>query len=144
LADFSTTGAGNPEFFETTERLVGEIGISGFRRILRAAVRNLTPVTKKTRTEVSLEIQEELAIRTHRILMADCPDCGSEVRMIPANEAAMMAKVTARDIYRLVGTGELHFKEDRLGLLYICSESLGNLRRIEPDATSKAADISRE
>ena len=64
--------------------------------------------------------------------------------MIPANEAAMRAKVTARDIYRLVGTGELHFKEDRLGLLYICSESLGNLRRLEPDEMARAADPSNE
>jgi len=76
--------------------------------------------------------------------MADCPDCGSEVRMIPANEAAMTAKVTARDIYRLVGTGELHFMEDRLGLLYICSESLRSLRRVEPVEVAKATDRSRE
>ena len=64
--------------------------------------------------------------------------------MIPANEAAMMAKVTARDIYRLVGTGELHFREDRLGLLYICSESLSNLRRVESDEMARAADPSSE
>ena len=101
-------------------------------------------MTKKTRTEVSLEIQEELAIRTHRILMADCPDCRSEVRMIPANEAAMMAKVTARDIYQRVSTGELHFTEDAYGLLYICSESLRNLRRIEPGEMANAADTSSE
>jgi len=51
--------------------------------------------------------------------------------MIPANEAAMIAKVTARHIYELVSSGHLHFTEDPQGLLYICSESLRNLRHPE-------------
>ena len=55
-----------------------------------------------------------------------------EVRMIPANEAAMIAKVTARHIYEFVNSGHLHFTEDPHGLLYICSESLRNLRRPDP------------
>ena len=97
-------------------------------------------VTKRTKTEISLEIQEEIAIRTHRISKADCPVCRSEVRMIPANEAAMMARVTARAIYQRVSSGELHFMEDRFGLLYVCSESLRNLPGVEPDEIAKAAD----
>ena len=52
--------------------------------------------------------------------------------MIPANEAAMIAKVTARNIYELVNSGHLHFTEDSHGLLYICSESLRNLGSVEP------------
>lgn len=64
--------------------------------------------------------------------------------MIPANEAAMIAKVTARDIYEFVNSGHLHFTEDRYGLLHICSESLRNLRRIEPSEIAKAADTSSE
>ena len=64
--------------------------------------------------------------------------------MIPANEAAMIAKVTARDIYEFVNSGQLHFTEDSHGLLYICSESLRNLRRVEPGEMAKAADISTE
>ena len=51
--------------------------------------------------------------------------------MIPANEAAMLAKVTARDIYELVNSNQLHFTEDCYGLLYICSESLGKLPRAD-------------
>jgi hypothetical protein len=63
--------------------------------------------------------------------------------MIPANEAAMIARVKAREIYELVNSGELHFTEDRYGLLHICSESLRNLR-VEPGAMTKAADLSAE
>jgi hypothetical protein len=83
-------------------------------------------VKKKTRTEVSFEFHEQVALRT--LLTSDCPECRSQVRMIPANEAAIIAQVTARDIYELVNSGRLHFTEDRYGLLYICSESLRNLR----------------
>jgi hypothetical protein len=60
--------------------------------------------------------------------------------MIPANEAAMIARVTARMIYELVNSGDLHFTEDCYGLLYVCSESLQNLRRSEPGQIAKAAD----
>ena len=90
-------------------------------------------VKKRTRTEVNLEISEEVALRAHRISIAECPVCRTEVRMIPANEAAMISKVTARQIYECVNSGQLHFTEDPHGLLYICSESLRNLRRKDPD-----------
>jgi hypothetical protein len=101
-------------------------------------------VTKKTRTEISLEIQEEIAIQPHRISKAECPVCRSEVRMIPANEAAMMAKITARDIYEFVNAGQLHFTEDQFGLLNVCSESLRNLRPAEPDELAKGDHTSSE
>lgn len=64
--------------------------------------------------------------------------------MLPANEAAMIAKVKAREIYELVNSGQLHFTEDRYGLLYICSESLRNLRRVETGDMAKTTDISTE
>jgi hypothetical protein len=101
-------------------------------------------VTRRTKTEISLDIQEEVAVRAHRISLADCPVCRSEVRMLPANEAAMIAKVKAREIYELVNSGQLHFTEDRNGLLYICSESLRHLRPVEPDELAKATDTSSE
>lgn len=101
-------------------------------------------VTRRTKTEISLDIQEEVAVRAHRISLADCPVCRSEVRMLPANEAAMIAKVKAREIYELVNSGQLHFTEDRYGLLYICSESLRNLRPVEPGEWAKATDTSSE
>lgn len=92
-------------------------------------------MAKRTKTEVSLEIQEEVAVKAHRISIAECRDCGVEVQMIPANQAAMIAKVTVREIYRRVSAEELHFTEDRLGLLYICSRSL---QKMAPGGDSEA------
>lgn len=95
-------------------------------------------MTKRTRTEVSLDIQEQVSIRAHRIRATDCPVCRCEVPMIPANEAAMIAKVKAREIYELVSSGQLHFTEDHHGLLYICSESLRNLGTLASREIGKA------
>jgi len=60
--------------------------------------------------------------------------------MIPANEAAMIAKVTARHIYEFVSSGQLHFTEDPQGLLYICSQSLRNLGTETGGVARVAAD----
>lgn len=48
--------------------------------------------------------------------------------MVAANEAAVIAGLSARELYRLVEGGRLHFIEDRGGMLYVCSEALKGLR----------------
>lgn len=82
---------------------------------------------KRVKTEINLQIEESVAIRSHSLLRVDCPQCRASVRMLPANEAAIIARMSAREIYRLVEEESLHFIEDENGLLYICSESLRNL-----------------
>ena len=64
--------------------------------------------------------------------------------MIAANDAALIAKLKAREIYELVNSGDLHFTEDRHGLLYVCLESLRQVRRVEPLEIAKAADTTGE
>jgi len=76
--------------------------------------------------------------------MANCPVCMNEVLMIPANDAALIAKLKAREIYELVNSGDLHFTEDRHGLLYVCLESLRHIRPVEPLEIAKAVDTTRE
>jgi hypothetical protein len=44
--------------------------------------------------------------------------------MILADDAALAAKQRAREIYRLVEAGRLHFREDEDGLLCVCVDSL--------------------
>jgi hypothetical protein len=47
--------------------------------------------------------------------------------MVAANEAAMAARLSARELYRRVEAGDLHFSEDQKGLLFVCAESLQRL-----------------
>ena len=49
------------------------------------------------------------------------------MRMVAADEAAMIAGLSAREIYRLVEDGRLHFTEDQRGLLFVCVASLDQL-----------------
>lgn len=83
---------------------------------------------KTTRkTEINLEIEEAVAIRQRRVLTAYCEQCRKQTRMVAANEAAMVARLSAREIYRRVEVGHLHFMEDQKGLLYVCAEALQRL-----------------
>jgi hypothetical protein len=90
-------------------------------------------VRKKQRTALHLEIEEAVSIRTRTVLIAYCRTCGKQTRMVAANEAAIVARVTAREIYRLVEAGRLHFTEDQSGLLYVCLESIRKINSIQED-----------
>ena len=77
---------------------------------------------KKRKTEISLEIEEAVAIRT--VLIKPCRQCHKPMPMVTANEAAVIAKRSAREIYRFVEDGRIHFIEDHNGLLFVCIASL--------------------
>ena len=81
----------------------------------------------KRKTEINLEIEESVALRQQRIILAYCRQCRKQTRMFAANEAAMIARLSARELYRLVEAGRLHFREDEIRLLYVCAESLQQL-----------------
>lgn len=82
---------------------------------------------KKRKLEINLEVEEAIAIRTGRVLIARCRHCRVQVRMVAANEAALITGLGAREVYRFVESGRLHFIEDHNGLLFICLLSLREL-----------------
>jgi hypothetical protein len=55
---------------------------------------------------------------------AYCEICRLEVRWLVPDEAMLMANTSAREIFRLVETGECHFFENSDGYLIICADSL--------------------
>ena len=50
--------------------------------------------------------------------------CSAEVRLVTPEEAARLAGVSVREIYRRVEAGRVHFIETGQGVLLICIESL--------------------
>jgi hypothetical protein len=63
-------------------------------------------------------------------LTAWCRKCGAPTLMIKPDQAATLARVSTRTIYRWVETDQLHFIEPLSGRLLICQNSLaaaGNL-----------------
>ena len=80
--------------------------------------------TKKT--QITIE-SERLLVLTHgSSFYGPCPACGDEVRMVTVAEAATLAKVSWRAIYRAVEADEVHFLETAAGGLFICCKSLND------------------
>lgn len=76
-----------------------------------------TVITVKTfqRTVVRLRQKENIAW---------CEQCAAETVMFAPNEAAAYLQTTAREIFRRVEAGEMHYLETETGALLICRNSL--------------------
>jgi hypothetical protein len=82
-------------------------------------------MSRKRRTEITVETHRVLVIRHHRrIVRAWCEGCARPVQMVTAEEAAAVAGVTSRTIYRWVEAEQLHFTETPERSLLICLRSL--------------------
>jgi hypothetical protein len=90
-------------------------------------------VSRTRRTEKTVEIHEFYAIRTASgslpALCADCPT-GDAIMLAP-EQAAVLAHVPTRMIYRWVETGAIHYKEAPNGSLIVCVKSLAEARNIQ-------------
>jgi hypothetical protein len=79
----------------------------------------------KKRTKLTIETEHLLIIRGGSSYQcAKCEACGEVVPLITVDEAAMLAQVGSRAIYRLVEAEKIHFIETRNELLLICFNSL--------------------
>ena len=54
-----------------------------------------------------------------------CASCGEQVAMLTPDEAATVANVSSRTIYRRVEAGEIHYTETPEGLVRVCANSIG-------------------
>ena len=77
----------------------------------------------KHKTKIEIELHETVAYsRRSERFEAFCPECKSMVEMAAPAVAAVLTKITEREIYRLVETGNVHFIEtDRVS---VCLKSL--------------------
>ena len=75
--------------------------------------------------EIILERDELSVLRRpgHRGLTW-CAQCQEKVQMVTPDEAVAVADRSAREIYRWVEAGRIHFLETSQGLLSICLRSL--------------------
>jgi len=83
--------------------------------------------TRRSRrsAEITVETEETLVVRSRRgPVQLACPACRQEVSMIRPEEAARIAGVNTRTIYRWVEEGKIHFSEALGASLLICPVSL--------------------
>lgn len=83
-------------------------------------------MAKTRRTEKTVEIHEFYVVRTASgSLPALCLECSTDDSiMIAPEQAAAVAHVPVRMIYRWVETGVVHYKEGPNGSLIVCVKSM--------------------
>jgi len=83
-------------------------------------------VRTKKRTEITIETERVVVIRRRRRVSARawCQSCGGQVLMVTVDEAAQLACVSVRTLYRWVENEKLHFTEIADGELLICLNSI--------------------
>ena len=95
---------------------------------------------KKSTTKITLETERVFVISSRsKEVEGFCDACGERVRMIPSENAAVLAGVTLRSICYRIETGKLHFTETTHGLLYICFNSLLEFTEVAENHASRHA-----
>jgi hypothetical protein len=80
---------------------------------------------RKRRTEITIETHRVLSIlRRAPRPRSWCEQCCREVERVTPEEAAAIARVNKRAIYRRLEAGDIHFIEVGGGALWICIQSL--------------------
>ena len=80
----------------------------------------------KTRTEITFEVDRLVIVGRQRRVLHWCDSCHRHLDMMTTDQAALMAGVTSRTIFRWADSGQLHSTESPEGLLLICPNSLSN------------------
>lgn len=80
----------------------------------------------KTRTEIIFEVDRLVVVSRPRGGLHWCDSCHRSVDMMTTDQAALMAGVKSRTIFRWADSGQLHSMESAEGLLLICPNSLSN------------------
>lgn len=58
-----------------------------------------------------------------------CKECNAETDWLSPEQAVVVTGLNAREIFRRVESGKLHFKETTDGFLFICAQSLVQKRK---------------
>ena len=81
-------------------------------------------MTTTRRMRITIETERLLVISRGKSLYSLCSACGDEVRMVTIDQAAALARISSRELYREVEAGMLHFIETTEGSVLICFNSL--------------------
>ena len=80
--------------------------------------------TTNRTTEITIERRRSFMVRRIRKRSSFCPICARDNEFVTPEEAAAIASVTLRTIYRWLEEGRFHFIEPSGGEPFICSQSV--------------------
>lgn len=78
----------------------------------------------RRRIEIAQETNSIVVRRSGKTSDRWCDSCGRYVRMVTAEQAALVSGRSLRDLIRVIDNGDLHYHETPEGLLSICLDSL--------------------
>jgi len=113
------------------------VGHSKVNRCLDATVKNSLKRLRREsvpdkKTEISIEYEEVVLIRDRKHpLVRWCADCRKRVLMVEASDAARLAGISTRALYRSIESGQVHFTEAPDGSVLICESSVSPAQRRE-------------
>jgi len=82
-------------------------------------------VAKSIKTECTVEIDDVLVVnRSGHSVEGWCSGCNSETTLVTPEDAANIAGIGARFVYRLIEVGEVHSQEGPGDVLLLCLGSL--------------------
>ena len=81
-------------------------------------------MSKRKRTEITVETRLLVLRRARNHARLFCATCLSPTPLIAPDEAAVLAGVSTRTIYRWVEAEQLHYSETPEGRLLVCPNSL--------------------
>jgi len=87
----------------------------------------------RKRTEITIETDRIFVLSRRKVSVVSwCGECSQRTTMVTVDDAATIAGVTSRTIYRWADAEKLHFTETSEGRLLICSESLPPSEMLAP------------
>ena len=85
----------------------------------------------RKKATITIETERLLTLRrSGRVVDRWCAGCRAEVKMIGVEEAAAIAGLSQRKLFRLAEAGEIHFIETPQGQALFCLNSLSGNRRL--------------
>ena len=79
----------------------------------------------RKRIELTIETEKFLSVRLSGAKRGEfCELCESQRPLMSVPEMAELTKMSSRAIFKLIGDGQLHFRETAAGLLLVCFDSL--------------------
>ena len=85
----------------------------------------------RKKATITIETERLLILRrSGRVVDSWCDRCHAEVKMIGVEEAAAIAGLSQRKLFRLAEAGEIHFIETTQGQALFCLDSLSGKRRL--------------
>jgi excisionase family DNA binding protein len=93
----------------------------------------------RRRTEITIEAHRIVVLRRpRRSLLAECATCARQSLMLTPDEAATLASVGTRTIYRCIEAEQIHFTETAGGRMLVCLNSLAETVRLQTAGSKEA------